>query len=193
MVNARTGKASYFNVAGAEEFSAMEAAEGQVQNLGYDAAFPSLINIDGRPTYFMVLKDKGNLVKQYALVDVKKYSIVATGTTQKDTLNTYRKLMKENGIITEIKKENLSEQYAHEFVTVKDIKYVNVTDGTFVYITDTNGNVYKEKFSDDETLVFIQQNDIIEIYYEENQDTGIREIEEWKSNEENETTKERKK
>ncbi len=193
MVNARTGKASYFNVAGAEEVSAMEAAEGQVQNLGYDAAFPSLINIDGRPTYFMVLKDKGNLVKQYALVDVKKYSIVATGTTQKDTLNTYRKLMKENGIITEIKKENLSEQYAHEFVTVKDIKYVNVTDGTFVYITDTKGNVYKEKFSDDETLVFIQQNDIIEIYYEENQDTGIREIEEWKSNEKNETTKEGKK
>ncbi len=193
MVNARTGKASYFNVAGAEEFSAMEAAEGQVQNLGYDAAFPSLINIDGRPTYFMVLKDKGNLVKQYALVDVKKYSVVATGTTQKDTLNTYRKLMKENGIITEIKKENLSEQYAHEFVTVKDIKYVNVTDGTFVYITDTKGNVYKEKFSDDETLVFIQQNDIIEIYYEENQDTGIREIEEWKSNEKNETTKEGKK
>lgn len=193
MVNARTGKASYFNVAGAEEFSAMEAAEGQVQNLGYDAAFPSLINIDGRPTYFMVLKDKGNLVKQYALVDVKKYSIVATGTTQKDTLNTYRKLIKENGIITEIKKENLSEQYAHEFVTVKDIKYVNVTDGTFVYITDTKGNVYKEKFSDDETLVFIQQNDIIEIYYEENQDTGIREIEEWKSNEKNETTKEGKK
>ena len=79
MVNARTGEANYFNVAGAEEFSAMEAAEGQVQNLGYDAAFPSLINIDGRPTYFMVLKDKGNLVKQYALVDVKKYSIVATG------------------------------------------------------------------------------------------------------------------
>ncbi len=192
MVNARTGEARYFNVAGAEEFSAMEAAEGQVQNLGYDAAFPSLINIDGRPTYFMVLKDKGNLVKQYALVDVKKYSIVATGTTQKDTLNTYRKLMKENGITTEVKKENLSEQYAHELVTVKDIKYVNVSEGTFVYITDTKGNVYKEKFSDDETLVFIGQNDMIEIYYEENKDTGIREIEEWKSNEENETTKEEK-
>lgn len=192
MVNARTGEANYFNVAGAEEFSAMEAAEGQVQNLGYDAAFPSLINIDGRPTYFMVLKDKGNLVKQYALVDVKKYSIVATGTTQKDTLNTYRKLMKENGITTEVKKENLSEQYAHELVTVKDIKYVNVSEGTYVYITDTKGNVYKEKFSDDETLVFIGQNDMIEIYYEENKDTGIREIEEWKSNEENETTKEEK-
>lgn len=195
MVNARTGKASYFNVAGAEEFSAMEAAEGQVQNLGYDAAFPSLINIDGRPTYFMVLKDKGNLVKQYALVDVKKYSIVATGTTQKDTLNTYKKLIKENGIIKEVKEEDLSEQYAHEQITVKDIKYVNVTEGTYVYITDIKGNVYKEKFSDDETLVFIQKDDIIEVYYEENKETGIRSIEEWKAEKENETetTKEEKK
>ena len=68
MVNARTGEANYFNVAGAEEFSAMEAAEGQVQNLGYDAAFPSLINIDGRPTYFMVLKDKGNSSLEFQAV-----------------------------------------------------------------------------------------------------------------------------
>lgn len=187
LVNARTGKANYFNVAGAEEFSAMEAAEGQVQHLGYKAAFPSLINIDGRPTYFMVLKDKGDLVKQYALVDVKKYSIVATGTTQKDTLNTYRKLIRENGIATEIKKEDLSEQYAHERVTVKDIKYVNLTEGTFVYITGINGNVYKKKFSDDETLIFIQENDIIEMYYEEDETTGIRNIEEWKAEIENET------
>lgn len=192
MVNARTGEANYFNVAGAEEFSAMEAAEGQVQNLGYDAAFPSLINIDGRPTYFMVLKDKGNLVKQYALVDVKKYSIVATGTTQKDTLNTYRKLLKQNRIAAEVGEEDLSKQYTHERITVKDIKYVNLTDGTFVYITDTKGNVYKQKFADDETLVFIQVNDIIDVYYEENQETGIRSMEEWNAERKNEveTTKE---
>lgn len=185
MVNSRTGKASYFKVAGAEEFSAMEAAEGQVQNLGYKAAFPSLINIDGRPTYFMVLKDKGNLVKQYALVDVKKYSIVATGTSQKDTLASYRKLIQQNGITTNQKEEDLSQLYSRAVVTVKDIKYVNVEDGTFVYITDTEGHVYKEQFSSDETLVFIQINDRIEIYYEENQDTGIRSIQSWKTAENN--------
>ena len=185
MVNSRTGKASYFKVAGAEEFSAMEAAEGQVQNLGYKAAFPSLINIDGRPTYFMVLKDKGNLVKQYALVDVKKYSIVATGTSQKDTLASYRKLIQQNGITTNQKPEDLSDIYSKAVVTVKDIKYVNVEDGTFVYITDTEGHVYKEQFSSDETLIFIQVNDVIEIYYEENQDTGIRSIQSWKDAENN--------
>lgn len=192
MVNARTGKASYFNVAGAEEFSAMEAAEGQVQNLGYDAAFPSLINIDGRPTYFMVLKDKGSLVKQYALVDVKKYSIVATGTTQKDTLNTYRKLLKENGISTKTSTESMEKQYAHQQVTVKNIRFANIGEDTYVYITDQNGNVYKEKFADDETLIFIQENDVIDIYYEETQETKIRTIEEWKSKNEETTTEKNK-
>lgn len=192
MVNARTGKASYFNVAGAEEFSAMEAAEGQVQNLGYDAAFPSLINIDGRPTYFMVLKDKGSLVKQYALVDVKKYSIVATGTTQKDTLNTYRKLLKENGISAKTSTESMEKQYAHQQVTVKNIRFANIGEDTYVYITDQNGNVYKEKFADDETLIFIQENDVIDIYYEETQETKIRTIEEWKSKNEETTTEKNK-
>lgn len=188
MVNARTGEACYFNVAGAEEFSAMEAAEGQVQNLGYDAAFPSLINIDGRPTYFMVLKDKGNLVKQYALVDVKKYSIVATGTTQAETLITYRKLLKENGINTTKKAEDLSKLYDFAEIIVKSVQYVNLTDGTYVYISDESGNVYKEKFSEDEALVFIQQGNKINIYYDTNEDTGIRNIQAWekKENGENE-------
>lgn len=188
MVNARTGEACYFNVAGAEEFSAMEAAEGQVQNLGYDAAFPSLINIDGRPTYFMVLKDKGNLVKQYALVDVKKYSIVATGTTQAETLITYRKLLKENGISTTKKAEDLSKLYDFAEIIVKSVQYVNLTDGTYVYISDESGNVYKEKFSEDEALVFIQEGNKINIYYDTNEDTGIRNIQAWekKENGENE-------
>lgn len=188
MVNARTGEACYFNVAGAEEFSAMEAAEGQVQNLGYDAAFPSLINIDGRPTYFMVLKDKGNLVKQYALVDVKKYSIVATGTTQAETLITYRKLLKENGINTTKKGEDLSKLYDFAEIIVKSVQYINLTDGTYVYVTDELGNVYKEKFSEDEALVFIQEGNNINIYYDTNEDTGIRNIQAWekKENGENE-------
>ena len=158
----------------------MEAAEGQVQNLGYDAAFPSLINIDGRPTYFMVLKDKGNLVKQYALVDVKKYSIVATGLTQKDTLATYRKLLRENGVNLSDKQEDLSKIYESALIEVKEIKYINMADETYVYITDKEGNVYKEKFADDETLVFISQGQQIEIYYDTNDDTAIRNIQSWK-------------
>ena len=179
MVNSRTGQAKYFKVAGAEEFSAMEAAEGQVQHLGYSAAFPSLINIDGEPTYFMVLKDKGNLVKQYALVNVKKYSIVAIGTTQKETLTEYRKLLRENDIDNPSKDKDISEIYDTANIVVKDIKYIDTEEGTCVYITDKEGVVYKKYFAEDETLIFIQAEDKITINYEEDEDTKIREIEAW--------------
>ena len=50
----------------------MSAAEGEVQEKGYKASFPSLINVSGTPTYIMVLKDAGGLVKLYAMVNVEQ-------------------------------------------------------------------------------------------------------------------------
>ena len=80
--NARTGEYKYYSVVGAEEYSAMAAAEGEVQEKGYQASFPSLINVEGNPTYIMVLKDSGGLVKLYAAVNVEQYNIVTTAATQ---------------------------------------------------------------------------------------------------------------
>ena len=69
--NARTGEYKFYPVIGAEEHSAMAAAEGEVQEKGYVASFPSLVNISGQATYIMVLKDDAGLVKLYALVNVE--------------------------------------------------------------------------------------------------------------------------
>lgn len=79
MMNQRTSEAKYYKVSGAEEHSAMSAAEGEVQEKGNKASFPSLINVAGVPTYIMVLKDAGGLVKMYAMVNVSQYNMVATG------------------------------------------------------------------------------------------------------------------
>ncbi|MBR3646308.1 MAG: hypothetical protein IKN54_07800 [Lachnospiraceae bacterium] len=163
LVNARTCQTIYYTIAGAEEYSAMEAAEGQVQNLGYKAAFPSLINIGGQPTYLMVLKDKSNLVKMYAMVNMEKYSIVATGTNQKDTLSLYKKLLKDNGAGTSLV-ENQKED-----IEVADVRYVNVEGETYVYISDTYGNVYKKLFAEDENLIFVKEGDKINVEYEPNE------------------------
>ena len=76
LMNSRTGEIRYYAIPGAEEYSVMRSAEGEVQHLGYSASFPSVINIDGQPTYIMVLKDKGGLVRQYALTHVERYNIV---------------------------------------------------------------------------------------------------------------------
>lgn len=172
MMNLRTGESKYYAVAGAEEYSAMSSAEGQVQHLGYKASFPSLINIGGIPTYIMVLKDNGGLVKMYALVDVEKYNIVATGSTQKEALAAYNKLLAENGLKNP---QSMTDDIPNRQITVKDIKYVNLEDTTYVYITDEKGNVYKQDFAENETLIFIQQGDMINVFYQEN-DNGINDI-----------------
>lgn len=56
-MNQRTMETKYYEIEGAIEDSAMTSAEGKVQNLGYKATFPLLLNIDAEPTYFMALKD----------------------------------------------------------------------------------------------------------------------------------------
>lgn len=84
LMNQRTMETRFYEVEGAIEDSAMSSAEGQVQNLGYRATFPLLLNIAGEPTYFIALKDDAGLVKKYATVNVQKYHRVAIGDTVKE-------------------------------------------------------------------------------------------------------------
>ena len=56
LVNQRTAEAHFYSCAGVTESSAMQSAEGQVQNLRYEATFPILFNVNNTPTYFMALK-----------------------------------------------------------------------------------------------------------------------------------------
>lgn len=101
LMNQRTMETKFYEVEGATEASAMASAEGQVQNLHYKATFPLLLNISGEPTYFIALKDDAGLVKMYAMVNVQKYQIVATGDTVSQCEEQYTELMHENGISKE--------------------------------------------------------------------------------------------
>ena len=99
--NQRTKETHYYSIAGAEEYSAMDSAEGQVQHLNYRATFPLLLNIADQPTYFMALKDAANLVKMYAMVNVSQYQIVATGATVMECESNYRTMLRQNRLITD--------------------------------------------------------------------------------------------
>jgi len=96
--NKRTMETKYYEVEGATETSAMSSAEGQVQNLGYRATFPLLLNISGEPTYFIALKDDAGLVKKYAMVNVQKYQIVAIGDSVSQCEDNYLELLFSNGV-----------------------------------------------------------------------------------------------
>jgi len=98
LANLRTKETKYYVVPGAEEFSAMESAQGQVQHLNYVSTFPLLLNIANEPTYFIALKDNAGLVKKYAMVNIKKYQNVAIGDTVAECEKAYISLLKTNGI-----------------------------------------------------------------------------------------------
>ena len=100
LMNQRTMETRFYKVEGAIEDSAMSSAEGQVQNLGYVATFPLLLNIADEPTYFMALKDASGLVKKYAMVNVQKYQWVAIGDTIQECEKNYNELLNTNGIVS---------------------------------------------------------------------------------------------
>lgn len=133
--NARTGEYKYYPVVGAEEYSAMRAAEGEVQEKGYVASFPSLINVKGQATYIMVLKDASGLVKLYALVNVEQYGIVATGSTQAEAMKAYKALLVQNGIIEGGSSALPEDEVKSVEGAITDIKTVTVGGNTVFYIT----------------------------------------------------------
>jgi hypothetical protein len=174
--NARTGEYKYYPVIGAEEYSAMHAAEGEVQEKGYNASFPSLINVSGEATYIMVLKDNGGLVKLYALVNVENYGIVSTAETQTEALSKYRKLLAKNGVLSE---NDVEETTPNETITVKDVRIVLIDNVSVAYITAETGEVYKKSIISDESIMLISQGDSIKVYYTDTEIDKIREIISW--------------
>ena len=101
LMNQRTMETKFYEIAGAEEYSAMDSAEGQVQNLNYEATFPLLLNISDEPTYLISLKDAAGLVKKYAMVNVEKYQVVGIGDTVAECEAEYQELLLKEGIQVE--------------------------------------------------------------------------------------------
>lgn len=153
LMNQRTMETKYYKVEGAIEDSAMSSAEGQVQNLGYKATFPLLLNISDEPTYFMALKDGAGLVKKYAMVNVQKYQWVAIGDTVKECENVYIKLLATNGISNSAD-ESLFEQARGRIDTIAPIV---IEGNTHYYVLLENSDKLFDVNATDQNLQRIIQ------------------------------------
>jgi uncharacterized membrane protein YkoI len=154
----RTRETDYYEIAGAEEYSAMESAEGVVQHLNYQATFPLLLEIEGQPTYTVALKDDAGLVKMYGMVNMTQYQDVATGKTIQECLENYRQLMIDDGILTE--EEATEEQTQTVSGTITDLRSA-VRDGTTYYYIqlEDGGSYYSLSASDNEAAVLLDIGD----------------------------------
>ncbi|MBR5337973.1 MAG: hypothetical protein IK152_08305 [Lachnospiraceae bacterium] len=181
LVNQRTGDAHYYTIPGADENSAMSAAEGEVQEKRYQASFPSLINVDEQPTYVMVLKDASGIVKLYAMVNVQSYNIVTTASNLDDCFAQYRRLIK-GGEATPASPASPAQPQPEptpvdegpeldaEF-TISSIQYVDINGDTYVYLEGNDGKIYRQKFADNEALITFRNGDNVKVKCTKKNDT----------------------
>ena len=159
LTNLRTKETKFFDCPGAEEYSAMDSAKGQVQQMNYEASFPILINLSGRPTYVVSLKDDAELVKMYAFVDVADYQKVVVTDAAGGIQNAAYNYINNNGIIRKGKDRE---------IVVKEIKTVTIDGNTYYYIVDNNNEKYRVSIKvNSNVLPFIKQGDKITISYNE--------------------------
>ena len=164
--NQRTKETRFYSVAGAEEYSAMDSAQGQVQQMRYTATFPLLLNISRQPTYFMALKDAAGLVKMYAMVNVSQYQIVATGATVAECESNYRVMLLQNGLIEDDTFVSPAEEEALYTVTgtVAEIRSAVVEGNTHYYLRITGDDRwFVGSVSDAAVLPLVNVGDKVEL------------------------------
>lgn len=162
LVDARTGGCTYVACAGAEEYSAMSAAEGVVQDYGYRASFPSLVTVKGVPSYALVLKDSAGLVKQYAVVNVGNYTVVSVGSSFAAALKDYSRKAAAGAAGTG---QGGTEETKSVTFKVRSIVFGDTDGNTYAYLAAEDGTVYKIALSADETIVAVIAGDTVTAEY----------------------------
>ena len=170
LANQRTMETKYYKVEGATESSAMSSAEGQVQNLKYQATFPLLLNIAGEPTYFVALKDDAGLVKKYAMVNVQKYQIVAIGDSVSQCQENYNELLLKNGV-----KEQEKDTRKEEEVSGKITKIAQaVLNGNSHYylMLENSDAIYDVSVADIIDVIRCELGEQVTVTYKEDKDVN---------------------
>ncbi len=191
LCNQRTKETRYYQNGGAMEKSAMDSAEDAVQNYGYAATFPILLDIEGQPTYFMSLYGDSNTVKGYALVNLDDKTIVGTGLVDNlksdvKSLNAavenYIEALQDKGVIdnnvnindylvNEADSDNQEEQTEEKAVTVtgtvSSIK-TSVNDGNTFYYLEIDGKYYYISVSSCMDVLLVNVGDSVTVTLKDN-------------------------
>lgn len=129
-VNLRTKDAKFYPVPSAIETQAMQSARGKVQEKDYVPTFPIVLNLAGRPVYFMSLKDNAKTAKMFAIVDAQQFNEVIVGDTVQQVVNNYTLANAQN---TEVVEESTSQR-----IVIEQIKEA-VVDGNTMYFLTVRG------------------------------------------------------
>ena len=175
LVNLRTHEALRIDAPGADETSEMKSAEDEVQNYGYEATFPVLVNVNGRPTYLMSLRsdasESKSVLKMYAMVDATDYQKVTTVSVDQG-LNVLKKQM----IAIQGGSDDLSSAVTEsKDITVNDLRLITSEGNTIYYFKDEEDMKYRMNFSVkyEDALAFLSDGDAVTVEYIESDDIQL--------------------
>ncbi len=196
LCNQRTKETRYYKNGGATENSAVTSATDAVQNYGYQAIFPILLDIEGQPTYFMSLYGDSFTVKGYALVNLDDKTIVGTGLldvakSDAKALNAavenYIDALKDKGKVdkTANADDYKVDENAENATVVDDSQNgeaaeievsevegeitdikTSVNDGNTVYYLQVKGKYYYIKVTDAMDVLLLKKGDTVTITYD---------------------------
>ncbi|MDZ7835561.1 MAG: hypothetical protein U5K84_09910 [Alkalibacterium sp.] len=156
-----------------DEVSAMESAEGSLQQMRFESTFPLLISLNDRPYYISSLKDDSGLVRSYALVDAQDYQKVITSDTV-------------DGLITQLNGQTItdSDDAEEDIVDVVDENVTEVSgqvenisqavvSGNTIYYFMIDGSIYKADIELHDGLPFVEEGQVVEGEANENNEFKV--------------------
>ena len=173
--NQRTKQTKFYKLSGAIETVAMGSAEGEAQNYKYNATFPLLLNVNGQPTYFMAMKDTSELVKGYAMVNVKQYQIVsfANNTDPEVCKAKYIALLGNKKLV-----EDVPVQTTEITGVIEDIKTAVIEGNSYYYIKlQENESYFKLSAATNDIAVILKAGDKVTIKYSADADLTAKIVE----------------
>ena len=178
LINQRTKESVYYQQAGALEKTAQTSAQGKVQEKGYVATFPLLLNVSSEPTYFMALKDASQFVKMYAMVNVEQSTIVGVGSNLTECIENYAAELQKSGINVDVDVDSMGEEQMPDAPKVETVDVTGtvaeirstITGGeTYFYIKlADNATYYKVAVKDAEKIVILNVGDTISFTVDKN-------------------------
>ena len=169
LANPRTGIITRYTCSGAEESSAQDSAESLVQDLKYSATFPTILNVEGEETYFMLLKDKAGLVQRYSLCNVENYTKVVQAESLEQAVKLYlEKLGKEDS-----KKEDKVEVQKVEGKII-DLYEAQIDGCTYYYFKlEDNNNLYMSSIKNSNKQVMLKVGTQVSIEFVPGTETDV--------------------
>ena len=146
-----------------------------LDHLSGNPSFPLLINLNGKATYLISLKDYAGLVKMYAFVDVVDYQKVVVTEASYGIEQAAKNYLGVDGTGD----VEITYDTVNFTALITSIKEVTINGTTYYYLTDDNNNHYRVSIIVDEmNLPFLEvENTVSGKYYKNDTINEITEVE----------------